>query len=120
MTAVLIIEDDKANREVFTKILARAGFKVESAENGLEALRLLGNTSYDVIVCDIAMPMLSGIGFFEQIEKTYPQMVSRTMFVTAYADDPSMKGFLKRTGQPVMEKPVAMAALVEAVRKMAG
>jgi len=120
VTAVLIIEDDKANREVFTKILARAGFTVESAENGLEAIQLLGNATYDVIVCDIAMPMLSGIEFFEQMETTYPQMVSRTMFVTAYADDPRMKGFLKRTGAPVLEKPVQLPALVEAVRKMAG
>src|SRR5262245_11796067 len=118
MSTVLIIEDDRANREAFGKILSRAGFEVEAVENGLDALDLLSNHSYNAVVCDISMPLLSGIGLFEQLEEISPEMAGRIVFVTAYADDPRVRQFLDKTGQPVMEKPIELPALVQAVREL--
>ena len=118
MPTVLVIDDDRANREAFGKILTRAAFDVQYAENGLDALDRIAAESYDAIVCDISMPMLSGIGFFEQLEEISPEMAGRVVFVTAYADDPRVMTFLKQTGRPVMEKPIELASLVEAVRQI--
>ena len=119
MSAVLVVEDDRPNREAFKKILKHAGFEVASVENGLEALDLLAQEEYEAIVCDISMPLLSGIGFYEQLEETSPDMASRVIFVTAYAEDPRVREYIKKTGQPLMEKPVELPALVEAVRQVA-
>lgn len=118
MPAVLIVEDDRANREAFKRILKRAGFDVSTVENGLDALDVLSRERFDVIVCDISMPLLSGIGFFEQLEDVAPGMGGRILFVTAYADDPRVREFIDKTGQPVLEKPVELAALVEAVQRV--
>lgn len=120
MSAVLVVEDDRANREAFGRILKRSGFEVESAENGLDALDRLSTETYRAIVCDISMPLLSGIGFYEQLEELSPDMAARVVFVTAYAEDPRVRDFLTKTGQPVMEKPIELQALVEAVRGVAG
>lgn len=119
MSAVLVVEDDRANREAFSKILTRAGFQVEGAENGLDALDRLSTETYQAIVCDISMPLLSGIGFYEQLEEANPDMAGRVIFVTAYADDPRVREFLDQTGQPIMEKPIELPALVEAVQRVA-
>jgi len=118
MSVVLVVEDDRANREAFSRILKRAGFEVESAENGLDALDRLATETYQAIVCDISMPLLSGIGFYEQLEENAPDMAGRVVFVTAYADDPRVRDFLTKTGQPVMEKPIELPALVEAVQRV--
>lgn len=118
MSAVLIVEDDRSNREAFKKILKRAGFEVASVENGLDALDVLSRETYDAIVCDISMPLLSGIGFYEQLEEVSPDMAARIVFVTAYADDPRVRQFIDATGQPVLEKPVELPALVEAVQRL--
>lgn len=119
MSVVLVVEDDRANREAFSRILTRAGFEVEGAENGLDALDRLATETYQAIVCDISMPLLSGIGFYEQLEEGSPGMAGRVIFVTGYADDPRVREFLKRTGQPIIQKPVELPALVEAVQRMA-
>ena len=119
MPSVLIVEDDRANREAFKRILKRAGFEVASVENGLDALDVLSRETYDVIVCDISMPLLSGIGFFEQLEGVAPGMGRRILFVTAYADDKRVREFIDKTGQPVLEKPVELPALVEAAQRVA-
>lgn len=118
MPTVLVVEDDRANREAFSKILTWAGFSVKTAENGLEALDRLSHETFEAIVCDISMPLLSGIGFFEQLEEESPDMAGRIVFVTAFADDPRVREFLDKTGQPVMEKPIELPALVEAVQKL--
>jgi len=118
MPTVLVIEDDRANREAFSKILTRAGFTVEGAENGLDGLDRIAQGSYQAVVCDISMPLLSGMGFFERLEEASPELAARVVFVTAYADDPRVLAFLKKTGQPVMEKPIELASLVEAVQQI--
>lgn len=118
MSAVLIVEDDRSNREAFKKILKRAGFEVASVENGLDALDVLSRETYDAIVCDISMPLLSGIGFFEQLLEVSPEMAGRLLFVTGYAEDPRVREFIDATRQPVLEKPVELPALVEAVQRI--
>ncbi|MSR07816.1 MAG: response regulator [Gemmatimonadetes bacterium] len=118
MSTGLIVEDDRANREAFSKILSQAGYSIETAENGLEALDRLSHDTFDAIVCDISMPLLSGIGFFEQLEEASADAAGRIVFVTAFADDPRVRDFLNKTGRPVMEKPIELNDLVDAVGKL--
>ena len=119
MPSVLIVDDDRANRDAFARILAHAGFEVAIAEHGVAALDTLNTRDFDVIVSDVKMPELSGKGFYEQLEELFPQSAGRVVFVTAYADDPKLQDFFKAAGQPVLGKPVELGALVEAVREIA-
>ncbi len=116
--SVLIVEDDAVNRDVFTRIVTRAGYSVTQTENGIEALEALRQQDFQAIVTDIKMPGLSGKAFYEQLEELSPQMAGRVIFVTAFADDPGLRQFFRDTGQPVLQKPVKMQALVEAVKSV--
>ena len=119
MPEILIVDDDQAVRDAFTRTLRHAGFSVTAADNGVTALQLLAQRDFDAIVSDYRMSELGGQGFYEQLEERFPALASRVVFVTAYADDPKIRVFLDQTGQPVLSKPVETQDLVDAVTQLA-
>jgi CheY-like chemotaxis protein len=65
MAHVLVIEDEEDAREFVTRFLRRSGHRVTSAPDGREGLRLLLTINPDVVVTDVRMPGLDGIGLLE-------------------------------------------------------
>lgn len=116
---ILVVEDEAPNREAIARLLRKSGFEVAVAENGLAAFDLIARTDFDAIVSDLRMPELGGASFYEQLEEQYPTLCSRTLFVTAVADEAPVRAFLERTGQPVITKPFDPPELVAKVREMA-
>jgi CheY-like chemotaxis protein len=119
MASVLVVDDDTGVRDAFGRVLRHAGFEVTSAVDGVNALLLLAGHDFDVIVCDYKMPDLGGQGFYEQLEEKFPGLAGRLVFVTAYAEDPGIRGFLEQTGQAVLGKPLDPKVLVQEVRSVA-
>lgn len=73
---ILLVEDEKILRDAYSILLgAQSEFEVDIASNGQEALELCGRNHYDVILLDLMMPILDGIGFLEQshIRETSPR-----------------------------------------------
>ncbi|KAI8933831.1 hypothetical protein NX059_009533 [Plenodomus lindquistii] len=64
---VLLVEDNLINQKVLRKQLEKAGLKVEVANHGLEALDTLEKRSFDVVLMDLEMPVLDGLGAMRQI-----------------------------------------------------
>jgi CheY-like chemotaxis protein len=58
---ILIVEDEKAQRELYMMELAEDGYEVDQAENGAEAVAKVRSNHYDLIVMDIRMPEMDGI-----------------------------------------------------------
>ncbi len=58
---ILLAEDNEINQEVAQELLLAAGFSVDIAGNGREALKLAGSSSYDLILMDMQMPMMDGL-----------------------------------------------------------
>lgn len=71
---ILIIEDEDLLREAYLKILSTHGFVVSGAANGEIALAELSKFQPDLILLDILMPRIDGVGFLEQaqLDKRYP------------------------------------------------
>lgn len=66
MAKILLVEDEKVLREAFTILLRAHHYDVDPAANGQEALELWRNTVYDVVLLDLMMPVLDGVGFLQQ------------------------------------------------------
>jgi CheY-like chemotaxis protein len=66
MATVLLVEDDNILREVYVTILRAGGFNVDAAANGKIALELCAKATYDLILLDLMMPVLDGVGFLKQ------------------------------------------------------
>ncbi|MEH6472266.1 MAG: sigma-54 dependent transcriptional regulator [Halopseudomonas sp.] len=58
---VLIVDDEPALRQILGNVVSKAGHKVQLAENGTQALSILGRDAIDVALCDIRMPDMTGI-----------------------------------------------------------
>ncbi len=58
---VLVVEDDAINRFYVKSLLEKMGYKVETAENGEEALKVLGEKDFSFVIMDVQMPVLDGI-----------------------------------------------------------
>ena len=70
MPNILIIDDEKAIRNVLKEILSNEGFTVDEASDGEEGLKKFTTASYDVVLCDIKMPKLDGIEFLQKVIDT--------------------------------------------------
>ena len=84
---VLVVDDSITTRTLERHILERAGYAVELARDGVEALAALRTGSYDVVVTDLEMPNLDGIGLVRQMRNTEALMSIPAILVTSVTDD---------------------------------
>lgn len=112
---ILLVEDDKANRSVISKVFERLGQQVTAVSNGFEAFAAMEAAEPDCIISDIRLPYLDGRTLFEQVEHQKPHLASRFVFVTGDYTNPATVKFLQTTGQPYIGKPYELETLLGAV-----
>ena len=66
---ILVIDDEEPIRKLFTRILSAAGYEVITASHGKEALAVLDNRSFDLIVLDMNMPEMDGLTFLRRVRE---------------------------------------------------
>ena len=70
---ILAIDDQRYFRELLEGILSEEGYEVQTASGGEEALRILEHTSFDVIVTDLVMPVMSGTDLVQHVRERWPE-----------------------------------------------
>ena len=87
LKTILIIEDEAELSEILQDELSQAGYKVIVARNGEQGLEQIHDIDPDLILCDRAMPRMSGYDLLERIRGVYPQYEDIPfIFLTALAD----------------------------------
>jgi CheY-like chemotaxis protein len=66
---VLVVDDEAAIRALVAKIIERAGYPVDTARDGAEAIEKLGETNYAVVVLDLMMPNVDGYGLIDYLKE---------------------------------------------------
>jgi CheY-like chemotaxis protein len=117
---ILVIDDERAVRDLISDALNIEGHEVFTAENGKEGLDLIGQYRFDLVFCDLRMPEMDGQALYEEVQRDHPQVLKRIVFVTAQANSSDYGPFLRQTGIPVIEKPFTLSQLRQAVTKMVG
>jgi len=118
--AVLVVDDEVALREALLRFLQRRDIHVEGVADGWEAIRLLEQRAFDVIISDVRMPGMSGREFLERLRRDRPELVARLVFSTGDAFTPETATLLKESGVPAVAKPFDFAVLERVVREVAG
>jgi CheY-like chemotaxis protein len=105
---ILIVDDSEDIRDVLCQMVERFGHIPSTANDGMEALDALKNESFDVMILDIGMPRLSGIGVARWLHDNLDVAPSmRTVVLSASADQ--SRGVLAELGvDTVMQKPLRM------------
>ena len=110
MLKILIAEDDRELRQLFSHVLMKNGYTVKGTSNGKEALDAMDNDYYDLIISDIMMPVMDGYEFVRQLRdagNTTPVM----MITAKDAFDDMRMGFLSGTDD-YMVKPINVNEMV--------
>jgi PAS domain S-box-containing protein len=117
---VLVVDDETALRNALLRFLGRRGITGEGVADGVEALRVLRERTFDVIISDVRMPGMSGREFLEQLRRDWPDLVPRLMFSTGDTFAPETAALLKESGLPTVTKPFDLAVLEQVIREVAG
>lgn len=116
--SVLVIEDEPALAVAVADALTDAGFVVERAGDGEEALARVRANTYDLIVCDLRMPRLDGASFYRAIAATTPALARRIIFVTGDVAGTDAERFLEESGCRWLAKPFRLADLLRVAREV--
>ena len=81
---VLIVDDEAAIRSLITTFLTRAGYEVDFAVDGQEAIDKMQVQTYDALITDLMMPRVDGVGVVRFVQQTNPDLLRRTIVLTAY------------------------------------
>src|SRR5712692_5465553 len=114
----LVVEDELRVAQLVAEVLKAEGYEVDTAANGLLALEKIEAHDYDLIVSDLRMPELDGRGFYRELERRQPALLSRLVFVSGTTDQPEYRRFLAETAVPVLSKPFALVDLEEVTRRV--
>ena len=116
MSCILVVEDDASIRRLVVMVLRRAGFQVEAAADGLEAVLKLGVCDYDVVILDLMMPHLDGFVLIETLAANDPARLRR-IIVTSAASPAVIRERMKGTPFNVLPKPFDIDTLIGMVRE---
>lgn len=111
----LVVDDDPGIRNLISTVLRREHFDVDQAEDGSEAIeRFRTDTAYDVILVDLMMPKVDGLGVIAYLEKNVPQAMSHVVVMTAFT-----RSAVERIGFacPILAKPFDLQSLLDLVRE---
>ena len=115
---ILVIDDEQSFRHGLTQLLRRDGYTVDTAANGDLALRQLHAQCYDVVLCDLRMPGLDGVDFYDMLSHQHAYLRKRVLFLTGDTLGAESTAFLAQCGQPWMYKPCNAADIRTAIQQM--
>jgi CheY-like chemotaxis protein len=114
--SILLVEDEVALATAVTDALRDAGYLVERAADGEEALTAVRSQPFDVVICDLKMPRLDGKAFYRALLATPSGLAKRVIFVTGDVAGTDAEQFLKESGCRWLAKPFRLGDLLRAVR----
>jgi CheY-like chemotaxis protein len=118
---VLVIEDEPSVMSFVRAALERAGYTVESAASGVEALPMLEQGEFLGIVSDMRTPGgVDGADVHAWLTAHRPELVSKLIFITGDIVNEETAQTLIKTGAPCVEKPFRIAQLMDVVKKVMG
>lgn len=110
---ILVVDDEPLVAAAIRMMLDQ--HEVSVASGGEAALAELATTSFDVVLCDLMMPRMSGMQLYDQVKTLFPGMEHRFVFMSGGVFTDSVDRFLRRVPNPCVDKPLDLDALDHAL-----
>ncbi|HZG77649.1 MAG TPA: response regulator transcription factor [Paenibacillus sp.] len=121
MAKIMLADDELALRFLISETLTEEGYEVQEAEDGGEAVRLLGADSFDVIILDYMMPELTGIEVCRWLRSSGgPNREKPVILLTAKAQQKDKEQAIEAGATEYMVKPFSPLQLLDLVDRLAG
>ncbi len=111
--SVLFVDDNKEFRKAMRKVFERSGYAFTEACDGLEALALLSQNRFDLILSDLRMPNLDGMGLMEELSRQ--ELDVPVIFITAYGDVESYLELMNMGAYDYLNKPFGTEEILSVV-----
>jgi CheY-like chemotaxis protein len=112
---ILVIEDDLDVLSMIIKHLEHLGYKVITATDGMEGLKKLESGGYDLVITDIVMPYVSGVGVVTALKEKREDIP--VIAITGYGKEPEAAA-LEKKADLVLGKPVKMSVLKDYISEL--
>ena len=118
--AILVADDEASYREMLSAMLTPAGYRVETARDGVEAINTLQSKAFDLVLLDVRMPRVDGIEVLKRIKVQWPDI--EVIMITGYhaitSSITSVAEAIKTLGAfDYIEKPFTPDAIIEVIDK---
>ncbi len=118
MARVLLAEDEDTVREFVSRVLTMHGYAVLEAKDGAEAVELMNQHHFDLLLTDIVMPIMDGITLALKVRATRPNVP--IILMTGYANESQRAHNLSVLIEELLSKPFNKDQLMAAVNKALG
>jgi CheY-like chemotaxis protein len=114
---VLIVDDDVKVAQALARMLR--DHDTTLAGSGTEAIELLRSRDFELVLCDLMMPGVSGVDVYESIAQSKPDVAARIVFVSGGAFTDRGQSFLERVPNARLDKPFTVAEVRRVAREAA-
>jgi len=111
---VLVVDDDRATRHLARATLTKAGFDVRVAKDGAEALQRLKSRKFELMLLDVWMPRIDGLGVLDRLKRG--KRAPRVVVMTSDDAPETLLTAIRRQAYQYVHKPIEPAALVSIVQ----
>jgi len=112
---ILVVDDESTILDLFVEILGTAGYRVDTAVNGVEAAQKVRSGNYDVVVSDVRMPQMNGIQLYDEILAARPELAEKVLFITGDLIDTETAAFVERIGAKTIAKPLDIQKVLHVI-----
>jgi CheY-like chemotaxis protein len=114
----LLVDDDFQMIGLLSKYFETVGCYTEKALNGKLALEKMNNNRFDFILCDVNMPGMDGVTFYQQLKGIGSPYLDKVIFITGDTMSHETLEFLKSINNPLLGKPFGLDDVKEAIRQL--
>ncbi|HUK01389.1 MAG TPA: response regulator [Steroidobacteraceae bacterium] len=115
---ILIVDDSSAVRTIVRKALREAGYEVIEASNGLEALAIIGADRIHLVVSDLIMPVMDGMGLLEAVRRHPTGHVTPVIMLSTVTAQEQKEAARAAGARAWFSKPFQPSMLIEAISRL--
>ena len=108
---ILLLEDEAQTNFILREYLQSLGYQVVAVANGVDGLREVIQSDFELVICDMMMPKLPGDMFYLAVQKTRPQLCNRFVFITGHQQNATVDAFIAKTHSAILVKPFRLQQL---------
>lgn len=116
-TRILVVDDSIAIVNSLCTILKVSGFEVDSAFNGSDALRKIHSSEYDVVICDIEMPGITGLDLLGRVRRDYDRELD-VILMTGFLDHDYFIEAIRMGASDFIRKPVDTKQIIRSIQTL--
>ena len=113
--SVLIVDDEANYRNTLSKILTVKGYETTLAEGGFQALDIMNDREFDVVLMDIKMPAMNGVETYKKMKAIRPETV--VIMMTAFSVENLIEDAIKEGAYAVVRKPFDIDMIINMIEK---